>query len=400
MKVFVLTAIFSLVITCSSWEENTTGIAYPSDEGQSRSLLSLLQAKDGKHVNEDDRMFYIYELEQEYSWRWPVETSDCSRNKYVKSEYGQLSGIGPSISPEDGLFLTWHFSLFSSLYNRFKRSSRRTRDPKKASLFIIPYDLALDGYVDSDTCNNRNPPRCTNNFAPALMTMLQNNKYFRRHKGADHAVLWSLHEHHMLPTKNCNTFIKNFCANCTFTTYFMNHTKADNRYVSVPFPSGYHWQDEVVNIPWDVNNAGSRNIKAVYLGSRRTITQAHTDIRIAMTNMCLKKDGCQWLKVFHSSTDNKIGDLLSSYKKAVFCLCPPGDDPGRKAVFDSIVAGCIPVIFHVSTIYNQVRVGRDLHRHHHHYHHHLHYCHHSSSYTIFLIVGIVIIFSSPPNHHI
>jgi hypothetical protein len=34
-------------------------------------------------------------------------------------------------------------------------------------------------------------------------------------------------------------------------------------------------------------------------------------------------------------------------------LCPPGDDPGRKAVFDSIVSGCIPVVFHESTIFNQ-----------------------------------------------
>jgi hypothetical protein len=52
-------------------------------------------------------------------------------------------------------------------------------------------------------------------------------------------------------------------------------------------------------------------------------------------------------------TDHRIGGLLSVYKSSVFCLCPPGDDPGRKAVFDSIVAGCIPVIFHESTIYNQ-----------------------------------------------
>ena len=33
-----------------------------------------------------------------------------------------------------------------------------------------------------------------------------------------------------------------------------------------------------------------------------------------------------------------IGDFLSIYKKSVFCLCPPGDDPARKAVFDSILS--------------------------------------------------------------
>ena len=50
------------------------------------------------------------------------------------------------------------------------------------------------------------------------------------------------------------------------------------------------------------------------------------------------------MKIFHSSTDNRIGGLLSVYKGGTFCLCPPGDDPGRKAVFDSIVSGCIPVV--------------------------------------------------------
>ena len=65
-----------------------------------------------------------------------------------------LPGIGPPILPDDGLFLTWHFSLFSSLFNRMKRSKRRTYDPEKASLFIIPYDLGLDGYLDAKTCRN------------------------------------------------------------------------------------------------------------------------------------------------------------------------------------------------------------------------------------------------------
>jgi hypothetical protein len=30
-----------------------------------------------------------------------------------------------------------------------------------------------------------------------------------------------------------------------------------------------------------------------------------------------------------------------------------GDDPARKALFDSLLSGCIPIIFHPSTLYNQ-----------------------------------------------
>ena len=58
-------------------------------------------------------------------------------------------------------------------------------------------------------------------------------------------------------------------------------------------------------------------------------------------------------KINHSSKDTNLADFLTIYRNSVFCLCPPGDDPGRKAVFDAILSGCIPVIFEVATLYNQ-----------------------------------------------
>lgn len=72
-----------------------------------------------------------------------------------------------------------------------------------------------------------------------------------------------------------------------------------------------------------------------------------------MTVQCNASSSCHWLQIAHNSKDNSIGDFLSTYKRSVFCLCPPGDDPARKAVFDSIVSGCIPVIFEKATLYNQ-----------------------------------------------
>jgi hypothetical protein len=87
------------------------------------------------------KLFYMYDLEEKFWWRWPAPGTDCSKNGYVGHEHAELSGMGTSLRPEDGLYLTWHFSLFSSLFNRLKRSKRRTLDPEKASLFIIPYDL-------------------------------------------------------------------------------------------------------------------------------------------------------------------------------------------------------------------------------------------------------------------
>lgn len=297
------------------------------------------------------KLFYMYDLEEKFWWRWPAPGTDCSKNGYVGHEHAELSGMGRSLRPEDGLYLTWHFSLFSSLFNRLKRSKRRTLDPEKASLFIIPYDLGLDGYLNAQRCTNSR--RCTEGFPQQLSKFLENNTYWQRHEGADHAVLWSLGQYHPWPHNGCDIFMRDFCKKCTFTCYWMDSTKPESRFISVPFPSAYHWSDSIVNVPWSLLNIPNRTMVAVYLGSTQTLNPAHTKIRRAMTAQCNASTACHWMQIAHTSTDQNIGDFLSVYKRAVFCLCPPGDDPARKAVFDSIISGCIPVIFQKETLYNQ-----------------------------------------------
>jgi len=299
----------------------------------------------------EDGLFYMYDLPEEYWWRWPVEGSDCSENGYVGHNHKQNSGIGPLVSPDHGLYLTWHFSLFSSLYNRMRRSSRRTLDPEKASLFIIPYDLGLDGYLDQNSCNTRR--QCSHGLVGKLEKILLSTPYFQRHGGGDHALLWSLGQYHPWPRAGCDLFMMHFCSKCTITCYWMDATKADNRFISVPFPAAYHWWDGIKHVPWDLALAPQRNLTAVYLGSTQTLNPTHTKIRRAMTSQCNASTECHWMRISHSSKDDSIAEYLSIYKKATFCLCPPGDDPARKAVFDSIVSGCIPVIFELNTLYNQ-----------------------------------------------
>eukprot|EP01041_Mallomonas_annulata_P008885 gene8885-18397_t len=276
-------------------------------------------------------LYYIYDLPKEYWWRWPKNTTDCVDSGYLSHEHSELHGYGQPLIPENGLFLTWHFSLFNSLHNRLIRSRRRTMDPEKASLFIIPYDLGLDGFINADTCITRRS--CSMNLVKNLEKMLSNSKYFNRYNGADHAVLWSLGHYHPWP-RSCDTFMRKFCSKCTFTCYWMDPTIPNANFISVPFPSAYHW--------WEV-----------YIGSTKTLNPAHTKIRRAMTSQCNVSKHCDWLQIGHSSIDNSIGNYLSIYKQSVFCLCPPGDDPARKAVFDIILSGCIPVIFEVATLFNQ-----------------------------------------------
>ena len=45
--------------------------------------------------------------------------------------------------------------------------------------------------------------------------------------------------------------------------------------------------------------------------------------------------------------------LTNLFLSSTFCFQPPGDTPTRKSIFDSLIAGCIPVLFSKSSAYDQ-----------------------------------------------
>ena len=298
-----------------------------------------------------NKLFYMYDLPEEYWWRWPADSTTCEDGAPVSDNHKEYSGIGKLVSPDDGLYLTSHWGMFSSLYNRFKRSKRRTPDPEKASMFIIPYDIGLDGYLNPFACVNRR--QCTPGIIPRLNETLLSQKYFARNDGADHVLLWSLGQFHPWPSGGCHKFIKNFCWRCTITCYWMDSSKYEGRFVSLPFSSSFHWWEGMKSLPWDLSQAAQRNHTAVYVGSVKTLNPTNTKLRRAITQQCAADPACHWKQLGHSSQDTNIAASLTIYKHSVFCLCPPGDDPTRKAVVDIIVAGCIPVFFQIQTLYNQ-----------------------------------------------
>ena len=109
---------------------------------------SFVNQKNFSAIDVTNLLFYMYDLPQEYWWRWPRNTSDCVDSGYVSHNHSQLSGIGKLLDINSGLFFSWHGSIFSSVFNRLKRSKRRTRNPDEASLFIIPYGDNLNAALE------------------------------------------------------------------------------------------------------------------------------------------------------------------------------------------------------------------------------------------------------------
>lgn len=49
----------------------------------------------------------------------------------------------------------------------------------------------------------------------------------------------------------------------------------------------------------------------------------------------------------------KATDVIKLFQRSIFCLQPPGDTFTRRSIFDSILAGCIPVLFNPASFYVQ-----------------------------------------------
>jgi hypothetical protein len=79
-----------------------------------------------------------------------------------------------------------------------------------------------------------------------------------------------------------------------------------------------------------------------------------TSIRGLLYNQCINaKTRCSLLDCSKIKCSHNPIPIYKKLLHAEFCLQPRGDTATRRSVFDSIIAGCIPVFFHEDTAYTQ-----------------------------------------------
>ena len=135
--------------------------------------------------------------------------------------------------------------------------------------------------------------------------------------------------------------------------------------------SAFHWSESVVDEPWAVAEH-NRSILVTFWASVEVIHRVATKIRRHLKDQCDKRPlfcnsvhisdrkevPCYTAHQKNCYRGERVGNHtfggvvfpsnmsgLDYYRHSVFCLQPPGDMDGRKAIFDSIATGCIPVIF-------------------------------------------------------
>lgn len=74
-------------------------------------------------------------------------------------------------------------------------------------------------------------------------------------------------------------------------------------------------------------------------------------LRRVLYEHCSGDTACQWHHTKHSCNGViNATDTMMLLLKSKFCIVPPGDTVTRKSAFDSLLAGCVPVIFAQATL--------------------------------------------------
>ena len=115
-----------------------------------------------------------------------------------------------------------------------------------------------------------------------------------------------------------------------------------------------HMSETVAVPPWRRSAKGSRQFAMAYMGSLGVTSKRSRELRKVLQKNCRIHSDCNFVGLSSHESRVKIfandkGNDSGPYADATFCLMPGGDYPTRKAVVDSLLAGCIPVTFNPYT---------------------------------------------------
>ncbi len=322
---------------------------------------------------------YIYDLPWNTIDTWPLDSTTLAPHTIYNRQFRLNNGAGPLIDADSGMFGTWQFSSFKLIYNRMLRSPMRTLNPDEADVFFIPYDGGMDATV-SAWDGRLLKARCPRSGVVAKY-LHANSTYLKRKEGRDHFIVFSVIQGvSSLSSPGCRKLYHGVCKHCRKLSIEISYHKSssppgkktsiaylyDPSWLSIPYPSSYHFWERSKVLPWktlysntDIEAARThsrsnwpgqaslgRNITAIFVGGSHTQNDKSNAIRHRLKKQCMAdtSGSCMWIQLGKAGHRYEQQDILSLYRRSVFCLSPPGDSPTRKGIFDALLAGCIPVV--------------------------------------------------------
>lgn len=140
---------------------------------------------------------------------------------------------------------------------------------------------------------------------------------------------------------------------CQVTKVLIERNPWSYNDIGVPHPTFFHPQSASDITTW-LHHIRSQNRSSLvtFVGKERPGT---TNVRGALVKQCRNATTnatCRFVECLQNKCQVPAF-VTQAFLTSHFCMQPVGDSPTRRSVFDSLIAGCIPVLFHPCTAYVQ-----------------------------------------------
>ncbi|TYJ26296.1 hypothetical protein E1A91_A07G110100v1 [Gossypium mustelinum] len=248
-------------------------------------------------------------------------------------------GLGPTLPSNEklysktGWFSTNQFLLEVIFHNRMKQYQCLTNDPMVASAIYVPYYAGLDvGRYLWDPIGYRR-----DHDAMELVKWLAGRPEWKKMWGRDHFLVagrinWDFRR----DLKNVSDWgngLLSYPESKNMTMLIIESSPWNNNDFTIPYPTYFHPSRDDDVFQWQNR---MRELKRRFLFS-----------------FAVSRKRCRFLECDQTQSCYKPESLMKLLQSSIFCLQPPGDSYTRRSIFDSILAGCVPVFFHPGSAYVQ-----------------------------------------------
>ncbi|KAL6574560.1 hypothetical protein OROMI_011845 [Orobanche minor] len=302
----------------------------------------------------DGRGFYVYDLPSKFNKDLADHDCGAMMPNHGFCKYLTNGGLGPTA---EDLGPGWHntqqFTLEPIFHARALRHKCRVREWREAVLFYVPF------YAGLDITRRRikeDPSSVKDSLALELVTWLERQDPWQQNSGRDHVFVlgkmtW---EFRRQEGGNYGNKFQELPEMQNPIKLLIERNPWEINDIGVPYPTFFHPRTDEDIVEWQHRVSGfSRKSVIGFAGAPRP--ESGESIRSVLIEQCTSAGAaeCKFLDCRKEGGCYRAETIVGFFMESEFCLQPPGDTPTRKSFFDSLISGCIPVVFDPLTAYYQ-----------------------------------------------
>ncbi|EER95512.2 hypothetical protein BDA96_01G541000 [Sorghum bicolor] len=319
------------------------------------------------------RYIYVYDLPPRFNTDIIRDCRKAGGRWGDMCDFLSNAGLGRPLTDDGtdgggaGWYDTHELALDAIFHNRMKQYECLTNRSAAAAAVFVPFYAGFDFLR-----HHREYDKATRDAASAdLSFWLTVQPQWRRMAGRDHFLVagrtgWDFRRSgggDVNPDRANGLLLTPAGRNMSLLV--LESTLEHGTDFSVPYPTYFHPRSDADVLRWQDRVRGQhRTWLMVFVGAPRPDVPRRTQVRDRVIAQCQASSACATPGCTRSPAGSaqcpSAADIIRLFQKATFCLQPPGDDDDgyfysrtRRSVFDSMVAGCIPVFFHAASAYKQ-----------------------------------------------